>query len=445
MNRNRGMTMIELMVSLAIVMLVIGTATTAYLKLLRSYRTQGRLAESYMANLAGLELLRYDIETAGFGLPANINGINYTEAAAAAGTTIIEPYNPASLNDSNNTANGNNNVPRALRAFRQSQSGFSGGNNYAASDVLSIKSCSANINSTSKKWSMISNVSGVQPKVKAWGGTANLDPVMDFTNAPNPDFLIALDSNGKLVTNAGTWAFQFNSASPTQGFYSGASGITGSNNLPDQGHVYYMYGLDNNAGAHNMPFNRVDYYLASNPNAPSSCAQNTLTLYRSTVLQTGQNGGGLSATPLIDCVRDFQVAFGIDTDPSGNVTGTSVQWQSDLRQNALFAAGINGAVNNAQMTAAQIQQYLREVRVFVLYSEGLGDTSSASLASANTNSNFRFTGTLTLGNSNGVPQLSTFTPTGAQQQYRWKIIEIDVKPNNLLNLPNTIGGIPVNR
>ena len=72
MNRQRGMTMVELLVSLAVVMLIIGAATTAYLKLLRTYRTQGRLAESYMANLTGLEMLRYDIEMAGFGLPASL-------------------------------------------------------------------------------------------------------------------------------------------------------------------------------------------------------------------------------------------------------------------------------------------------------------------------------------------------------------------------------------
>ena len=71
MNRQRGMTMVELMVSLAVVLLIIGAATTAYLKLLRTYKTQGKLAESYMANLTGLEMLRYDIEMAGFGLPAH--------------------------------------------------------------------------------------------------------------------------------------------------------------------------------------------------------------------------------------------------------------------------------------------------------------------------------------------------------------------------------------
>jgi hypothetical protein len=306
--------------------------------------------------------------------------------------------------------------------------------------VLSIKSSAANINPTSKKWSMITNPSG-NPIAKCWGGAA-LDPVMDFTSAPtysaNPDNFIALSNYGTLVkAAAGTWLFPFNGSAPSQGYYGNISGILTGNIAPPtvQGQVYYIYGLDSNSGAHVMPFNRVDYYLASNPNPPKSCPPYTLSLYRSTI---DQATGGLDATPLIDCVRDFQVAFGINTDPSGNASppGTFI-WQSNLLQNALFAAGIPNTNNNAQMTAAQIQMYLREVRVYVLYSEGLGDTSS-STGSTNPNSNFRYTGTLTLGSDLPTP-LSTFTPTGAQQQYRWKIIEIDVKPNNLLNLP---GGTP---
>jgi type II secretory pathway component PulJ len=439
MNRQSGMTMIELMVSLAIVMLIIAAATMAYLKLLRTYRTQGRLAESYMANLTGLELLRYDIEMAGFGLPANMNGVNYTEATAGPGNTAASPYNPALLNDSTNNANGNNDVPRAFAHMDSPPFPVA---NYAASDVLSIKSSAANINPASKKWSMITNVNASKPIVKCWGG-ANLDPVMDFTNtptySPNPDTFIALDNNGNLLNNTGVWLNSFNGSSPSQGFYKNASSITGCNSStsPNGGQVYYIYGLDNNTGAHIMPFNRVDYYLASNPNAPSSCAPYTLSLYRSTLIQTGPNAGTFNATPVIDCVRDFQVAFGILPDPTGygNTPGISVQWQTNLLQNTIYAAGIGGTVNNAQMTAAQIQEFLREVRVFVLYSEGLGDTSASPSGSINPNSNFRFAGTLTLGDTD-TGQLSTpFTPTGAQQQYRWKVIEIAVKPNNLLNLP----------
>ncbi len=407
MNRQRGMTLVELLVSLVIVMVVIGTAATAYLKLLRTYKTQGRLAESYMANLTGLEILRYDIEMAGLGLPTGLAaGANYGEAS----DNSVSYYNPSNLNDSPG------NPPRAFAHLNNT-----GANN---SDVLTIKSSAANVfnNPAGKKWSMITNVSGANAIVKLWGVTV-LDPVMDFTTG---DRFIVLDNNGNLQPAAGNWGcYTFNASSPNTGYYSDASAIGN----PNTQQVYYIYGLDSSGGAHNMPFNRVDYYLDKiTADFPSSCAANTYTLYRSTISQaTGQ----LNKTPLVDCVRDFQVAFGID--PGGDTT-QPIQWQNNL----------------AGMTAAQIQQQLRELRVFVLYQEGLGDTS--------TSPSFRFSGTLNLGDQDiansldsgnypantfqqlspsaltGNPQLSSFTPTGKDLQYRWKIIEIAVKPMNLLNL-----------
>jgi prepilin-type N-terminal cleavage/methylation domain-containing protein len=436
MNRQRGMTMIELMVSIAIVMLIIGAATTAYVKLLRTYKTQGRLAESYMTDLTGLELLRYDIEMAGFGLPANVNGFSYNEAAAAPGNTASLPYNPALLNDSNN-------APHAFAHIDNHPFPGANGNNYAASDVLSIKSTAANIisNPGSKKWTMVNST----PSLIQWG-----DPSMDF--AAGESFII-LDNNGYLQTTNGGPYYSF------AGSYYSPGGWNSMPCPPSSQHLYYLYGLDENGGApHVMPFNRVDYYLAKNNNAPSSCAPYTLTLYRATI---NQSDGSLNATPLIDCVRDFQVAFGVDTDPTGNNNPPGVLlWQSTLLQNVLFQNGVPNMANGTAMTAANIQQYVREVRVFVLYSEGLPDTSSSP--------DFRFSGTLNLGDqqiasnldpadytptgtnfqqlsanalagSGGAtpPQLNPpgYTPTGLGLQYRWKIIEIDVKPNNLLNLP----------
>lgn len=162
-----------------------------------------------------------------------------------------------------------------------------------------------------------------------------------------------------------------------------------------------------------MPFNRVDYYLDKRTgDFPSSCAQSTYTLYRSTI---SQSGGTLSYTPLIDCVRDFQVAFGLY---NSSAAGTSpIQWQGNLLQP-------NWMPNpNTQMNSSQIQQYLREVRVFVLYQEGLGDTGSKP--------DFRFsTAPLTLGDPD-TGTLSTWTPSGQDLQYRWKVLEIDIKPMNL--------------
>jgi type IV pilus assembly protein PilW len=404
MNRQRGMTMVELMVSLAVVMVILCSATAAYLKLLRTYKTQGRLAESYMANLTGMEMLRYDIEMAGFGLPTILGAVTYTEASDAS----VTYYNPATLNDSPSTP------PRAIVHLNNT-----GANN---SDVLAIKSTAANITAASRKWSMVTNAGGT-PTVKLWGVTA-LDPVMDFTTG---DRFIALSNNGTLQVNAGSWCYTFNASAPNTGYYSSTAPGATAIGSPNAQQVYYMYGLDNSIGAHTMPFNRVDYYLdkiaADFPT--SSCAASTYTLYRSTI---NQATGALVKAPLVDCVRDFQVAFGLDNSAGA----LPLVWQQ------------------TPPTAAQVQQQLREVRVFVLYQEGLGDTGKSP--------GFRFSGTLNLGDQDiansldpgnypantfqqwsaaalpGTPQLSHFTPAGPDLQYRWKILEMSVKPMNLLNL-----------
>ena len=328
MNRQRGMTMVELMVSLAIVMLIIGAATTAYLKLLRTYRTQGRLAESYMANLTGLEMLRYDIEMAGFGLPASLTaGATYTEAAAHGANTPAPPYDPSTLNDA---------VNPAPRAFVQLDNG--GAN---SSDVLAIKSSAANLNPTSKKWSMISRAgSGFQ--WSNYGEAAALDP--SWTLPPSPaDMFIILD-NTYLQVDSIQWVVLYFQCvtTPNTGYYNDAPPSRAPRSRHPTQSVYYMYGLDNSA-THSMPFNRVDYYLdkihpnfqAVAPQTPTHCieARSTRRTARSSKL------------PCIDCVRDFQVAFGLDTS---GVDANTIQWQSNL----------------AGLTAAEIQQQLREVRVF---------------------------------------------------------------------------------
>ncbi len=81
-----------------------------------------------------------------------------------------------------------------------------------------------------------------------------------------------------------------------------------------------MHGIDTSGGAHRMPFNRVDYYLDRvQAQFPRSCASSTYTLYRGVISQADGTQSAANATPLIDCVRDFQVAFGLDTDTDGNV------------------------------------------------------------------------------------------------------------------------------
>ncbi len=421
MNRQRGMTMVELMVSLAVVMLIIGAATTAYLKLLRTYRSQGRLAESYMANLTGLELLRYDIEMAGFGLPASTQGASYTEAVTD--PAVIKYYDTATLNDSANPG------PRPFVHLNNT-----GAN---SSDVLTIKSTVANLNSTSKKWSMITEAVGNLPTIKQWGVSA-----MDFTAVPTPDNFIVINDTGQLQTSGVStgWSFPFQAVFNTNANLIGTPAFNSQNQQ-----VNYIYGLDNQSGGHVMPFNRVDYYLDDEigTDIPQSCI-GTYTLYRSTINQAtngNQVAGMLNKTPLIDCVKDFQVAFGID--PYGDPT-QSIVWEQSLLN-----------PDGSAMSAADMQLQLREVRVFLLFREGLGDNGATP--------DFRFSGYLNLGDQDiahsldptdypsvpntfvqwspakltGAPQLNTggFTPTNSTDvQYRWKVLEMAIKPLNLTNL-----------
>lgn len=407
MRNRKGMTIVELMVALVIVLVVVGAATVAYVKFLRGFKTQSRISQSYMASLCGLEMLRYDIEMAGFGLPSSLTaGTTYSEAVAGGATS---PYNPAALND----ATGN--APRALVSLNNSAQG--------GSDVLTIKSSIVGLNSVSKKWSMVTLATGAGalPKVKAWGGTS-LNAVMDFTAG---DRFVVLDASGALQPAAsGAWTcYTFSGNSPASGYYTDATAIASGLNTQT---VFFVYGLDASAGAHRMPFNRVDYYLERvSGQIPSNCAASSYTLYRSVIDQATGVG---AATPILDCVRDFQVAFGLDTDGDGNVN----TWATDL-----------GAKD-----AAAIRSQVREVRAFILYHEGGGDVGATG--------RFRFSGVLNLGDSDiaesldstyaagtntfqpwspaaltGTPQLRSFTPSGDDLQYRWKILPLTIKPMNL--------------
>ena len=140
--------------------------------------------------------------------------------------------------------------------------------------------------------------------------------------------------------------------------------------------VYYIYGLDNSA-AHTVcrltawittwTIISISQSQAVAPQAPSPCIE----------AQSSQADGTLITTPLIDCVMDFQVAFGLATNLDNNIN----KWQTNL----------------AGLQASDIQQQLREVRVFLVYQEGLGDTSKSP--------SFRFSGVLNLGDqdiANGI-------------------------------------------
>ncbi len=105
--------------------------------------------------------------------------------------------------------------------------------------------------------------------------------------------------------------------------------------------------------------------------------------------------------PLIDCVADMQVIYRLDTNNDGTIDST--------------VNDISG------LTAQQIRDRVKEVRVYILSHEGQSDRS------------FRFaSSTITVGEF-GVGRTFNLSATigSGWENYRWKVSTLVVKPRNL--------------
>lgn len=67
--KNKGVTLIELLVVLVILSVVLGAVYQSYLNVLKAYTQQTTTAVSNIDRLIGAEIIRRDIELAGFGIP----------------------------------------------------------------------------------------------------------------------------------------------------------------------------------------------------------------------------------------------------------------------------------------------------------------------------------------------------------------------------------------
>ena len=74
-----------------------------------------------------------------------------------------------------------------------------------------------------------------------------------------------------------------------------------------------IYGIDNVQPV--RPFNRADYYI-DNASVPQHCAPNTGVLVKAVV---AHDAAGTTPTllPLLDCVADMQVVYGLDNNADG--------------------------------------------------------------------------------------------------------------------------------
>lgn len=354
-----GFSLIEMLIVVTLLAIVVIMTSDTFTIVIKQSGQQTRIVESQVEGIIGLEMLRTDIEQAGYGLPwAFLNAINYSEAATAPATN----YNDSS-----------NGVPRGI--LMGNDIGFNG------SDYLVIKSTIVGINDTCQKWTYILN--GQNPKQWSSGSLTDgeriivIKPKLDVVGQPK-----------LVVLSDGTFFCQIASdGSIPAGF------------RPTQvGEKYIMYGVDSDTDLR-MPFNRADYYIKRpGTGMPAHCAPGTGILYKGVI---SQSDGTLTELPLIDCVVDMQIIIGLDTNADETI---------DSRVNTV-----------STLTAQQIREQVKEVRVYILAQEGERDNSYS-----------YGTQIVTLGDFGLVKNcdLGSYVGTG-WNRYRWKQYTLTVKPKSL--------------
>jgi hypothetical protein len=250
------------------------------------------------------------------------------------------------------------------------------------SDYLVIKSTIVGTSEASQRWTYI--IGGLQPHVWGSNDLSNGDRVIVLWPRSVTGF-----SKELVIDGADFFTTYSSSAFPTE--FSPVAATA----------RFVIYGVDPDTNLR-MPFNRADYYIQRPATIPQACAPNTGILYKATI---NQGDGARNPEPLIDCVADMQVIYRLDTNNDGTIDST---------------------VNNISgLTAQQVREQVKEVRVYILSHEGERDRS------------FRYrNSTIIVGEIfGGILFGRTFnlsSTIGADwANYRWKVSTLVVKPRNL--------------
>lgn len=374
-----GFTLIELIIVMALVLIVFVMSTDTFSVLIRHSRQQSQVVVAEFEGIMGLEILRADIEQAGFGLPWSFqNAISYLEAQ----DSPESDYNDSPSNPPRAILSGNNVVHTC--------------NN---SDYLVIKSTVTARNETSEKWSyIVKNDMAANAQPHRWDPGTN-----ERINFKTNERIIAIKPS---VGEARITQLIMDGANFYTS-YAAAGGYPQTFAPQKLTEMFLLYGVaPSTISTLRMPFNRSDYYIRRPAiGMPSTCAPGTGILYKATL---NHADGKLNETPLIDCVADMQVIFRLDTDGNGAI---------DNQTDDIFA-----------LTAQQIREQVKEVRVYVLLHEGQYDKAYHSslpnplpiggdFVSLGLGSNFDFNSRIG----------STW------KGYRWKVHTIVVKPRNLFH------------
>ena len=393
--REEGFTLVELMIAMVMFVFVIAATSQIFTGLLTQFKQQSKIAETNIEGIVGLDMMRRDLEHAGYGLPWVIPGtVAYNEASAA---------EAAAFNDCSGSAPCN--PPRAI-VSGNSMTYSSPNNVFNGSDYLVIKASNVATSDTAQRWTTL-RTGGAKIDDLSGDSFENTDRVIVIspgtTDADSRELIVGV---GWYTTYNATLAFAPGDATET--------------------HV--IYGIDPDTNLR-MPFNRADYYIwrdgttSGTDKVPDRCAFGTGIL-RKTVIAHGD--GDRIAFPLLDCVADMQVVLSLDMNDDGAV-GTYVSPGATEMNSSEGSTTL--LVQQTLADASLLRNRLMDIRVYILAHEGQRDpnftytTNPVTVGEFGVGRNFNFTDP----NGDG----NTSDAITDWQNYRWKIYTIVVKPNNL--------------
>jgi len=421
--REEGFTLIELMVALVVFGIAIAAATSSFIPLVGHFTQQGKIAETQMESEMSLEVLREDVEHAGYGLPVFVRNADWPDLLGY-DEAVDEP---ASKYNDADTSTGVFVAPRAFvlgNNVGDETIATSGGIN--DSDYLVIRSAMVRKFQDAGRWTYVTWDKDTNEIIlHEWldeGGAH--DEARNFSE-PNAKLIFMRTVKGDdtriLVANTDDNSF-YSLAEP---FINDVNNKTANPFYPPDPlvtHVAYAVGSADDVSLR-MPFNRADYYI-STAGVPRRCAPHTGVLMKAVLQQNRGNGlDGKFSTfmPLFDCVADMQIVFGLDMDENSTI-GTYTDGET------VWDEGEGKSIAEAQATlddAELLWKQLREVRIYILAHEGQRDPG------------FSYTAPLDPPGINvgefGCGHEFKLTNIGVPEYryYRWKVYTMILKPENL--------------
>lgn len=308
----RGVTLVELLITVAIFSVLMTGIFNAYFSQLEHSTREYEVAESEIELSISKRILEQDLQMTGYGLADDY-------------PSGIDPMPIVFTND--------------------------GGTN--SSDKMILKGTAlGQLDRVSQGWSYIDEPDAAyptKPNLRGWG-----DPREKIE--PDDRIVLIEPSSKTLLTDAGgKWLFKYIEASGVPDIVN----LAGTSFSTNEGTL--VYGLYSSSKSANdtittvRPYYSVHYYLGATDDSLDSCAPGTSSLLRAeSVVDETPTGGD----PLLACVLNFQVALGLDTDTDGMIDN----WDAD-----------NSIVGATSFIRDNMNDQLKRIKVYLLVQDGNRD------------------------------------------------------------------------